>query len=202
MHAARSMNVAACTASVKTRAVSLRARTTSTTSASGCTTPVSLLASMTATTAVVSSICPANCSTSTTPLWSTSNSLQRTPGVRAAARHDSRTAGCSTAALSTDTPPPPAPPPDRTAPTVPDTARLADSVPPEVKTMSRGSRPSAAATSSRDSSSRRRARCAGRWLPVGLPSGTDRASAMASATSERSGVVAPWSRYVVTSSLM
>ena len=115
------------------------------------------------------------------------SSRQVTPGHRAAARHDSRTAGCSTAEHTTT-----AERPSRTAaPSAPKTARLADSVPPEVKMISPGSRPSWAATSSRASSSRRRARWAGRWLPVGLPRGSDRASAMACATSGRSGVVAP-----------
>ena len=55
------MNVAACTASVKTRAVSLCWRAPHrSTAPRGCTTPVSLLASMTATNAVVSSTCAAN----------------------------------------------------------------------------------------------------------------------------------------------
>ena len=45
-------------------------------------------------------------------------------------------------------------------------------------------------------------RGAGRWLPVGFPNGSARASAMACATSGRNGVVAPWSRYVEWHSLM
>ena len=101
-------------------------------------------------------------------------------------------AGCSTAEYSTTA----SPRSRRAASAGPSTARLADSVPPEVKTISPGSRPRKAATSSRASSSRRRARCAGGMAAGRVPeqAGAAWTSAMAAATSGRSGVVAAWSR--------
>ena len=72
---------------------------------------------------------------------------------------------------------------------MPATARLSDSVPPEVKSTSLGRAPSAAAIASRDSSTRRRAArpevCSDEALPV-----ADIASVMAATTSGRTGVVA------------
>ena len=78
----------------------------------------------------------ASASRSTTPYASTGSSRTSAPSS-AAARADSRTAGCSTADTSTT-----ASPVERNAAsTTPSTARLADSVPPEVKTISPASRP-------------------------------------------------------------
>ena len=144
---------------------------------------------MTATIVVREESVRASASRSTTPCASTGSSRTSAPKA-AAARADSRTAGCSTAEHSST-----ASPRSRSAASAtPRTARLSDSVPPEVKTISPGSRPRKAATSSRASSRSRRARWAGGWLPVGLPSGAAWTSAMAARTSGRSGVVAAWSR--------
>ncbi len=160
---------------------------------SGWVTPVSLLAVMTATLVTLDDSVRASASGSTTPYSSTGSSRMSRPAL-AAARADSRTAGCSTAEHRTTA----SPRSCRAAWAGPSTARLADSVPPDVKTISPGSRPRKAATSSRASSSRRRARWAAGWLPVGFPRLTSPApawtSAMAAATSGRSGVVAAWSR--------
>ena len=190
---ARSRKDAAWTASVNTAASGASRRTASTTSETGSTTPVSLLAVMTATRITSEESASANASSSTMPRPSTGSSRTSAP-ARAAARADSSTAGCSTAECSRT-----ARPLSRSAASAtPSTARLADSVPPEVKTTSPGSRPRKAATSSRASSSRRRPRWAGGWLPVGFPSGVAWTSAIAARTSGRSGVVAALSRYVVT----
>ena len=71
----------------------------------------------------------------------------------------------------------------------PATARLSDSVPPEVKSTSLGRAPSASAIVSRDSSTRRRAArpalCSDEALPV-----SDIASETAATTAGRTGVVA------------
>ena len=81
----------------------------------------------------------------------------------------------------------------RLARKIPATARLSDSVPPEVKSTSLGRAPSAAAIVSLDSSTRRRAArpevCSDEALPV-----SDIAADMAATTSGRTGVVAAWSR--------
>lgn len=75
----------------------------------------------------------------------------------------------------------------------PFTARLSDSVPPPVKTISLGRAPSAAASVSRDSSTVRRARrpaaCSAEAFPV-----TVRCAVIAWTASGSMGVVAAWSR--------
>ena len=188
---ARSMKGAACTASVNTQALGARRRTTAMRSASGCSTPVSLLAVMTA-----------------TPVTRDKRVRQRV-GIDDAVVVDGELAGVETGLgrgtadsahgrvlhrrIQED----------RFAPVLPgrrggpSTARLADSVPPDVKTTSPGSRPRNAATSSRASSSRRRARWAGAVAPGRVAECAAPApwtSAMAAATSGRSGAAAAWSR--------
>ena len=116
-------------------------RTASTTSASGWITPVSLLASMTATSACTRRRQRARqrVEVDARRTRSTGSSRDVDAERSPAARHDSRTAGCSTAEHSTHGL---AAAPDAAASaSVPRTARLADSVPPEVKTISPGSRP-------------------------------------------------------------
>ncbi len=188
---ATSTYAAACTASVNTTASGARRRTDATTSATGWITPVSLLAVITATTVHLDDKARASASRSSTPKESTGSSRTSAP-ISPAARADSRTAGCSTADTSTSA----SPVVERNAAsTTPSTARLADSVPPEVKTISPGSRPKKAATESRASSNKARARCAGGWLPVGFPSARSWTTAIAAATSGRSAAVAAQSKY-------
>ena len=76
---------------------------------------------------------------------------------------------------------------------MPLSARLSDSVPPEVKTISLGRQLSAWAIRSRDSSTTRRARRPEACSELGLPT-SPRWSVMASIATGSIGVVAAWSR--------
>ncbi len=76
---------------------------------------------------------------------------------------------------------------------MPLTARLSDSVPPEVKTISLGRQLSAWAIRSRDSSTTRRAPRPEACNELGLPTSARR-EVIASMASGSIGVVAAWSR--------
>ncbi len=78
--------------------------------------------------------------------------------------------------------------------TAPNTAALSASVPPPVNTTSPGRQPIAAATTSRASSTLRRASRAKRCDPDGLANRSERNGSIASTASGRIGVVAAWSR--------
>ena len=132
-------------ASVWTAVLGLTRLTNSATSATSWMVPVSLLTAITDTTQESSSTRPATCSGSTLPYPSTSAVATRQPR-RPRKPAASRTASCSVAPTTT----PPRPPPARAAPF---TARLSDSVPPPVKTISWGRQPSRPAARSRADSS-------------------------------------------------
>ena len=188
---ARSSHGAACTASVNTYAWGARRLIMCMRSARGWSTPVSLLAVMMATAVTRDDSMRAR-RVGVDDAGGVDGELVRLqPGFRRGAGRLTYGRVFDGGVSSTASPRT-----GRAASAGPSTARLADSVPPEVKTISPGSRPRKAATSSRASSSSRRARCAAGWLPVGLPNTPSPAStsAMAAATSGRSGAVAAWSR--------
>src|SRR5512135_30542 len=83
----------------------------------------------------------------------------------------------------------------RAASAAPTTARLSDSVPPDVKNTWVGSAPRALATCRRACSRPARAARPKRWALDGLPKVSPRYGSTASRTSGRTGVVAAWSRY-------
>jgi hypothetical protein len=76
---------------------------------------------------------------------------------------------------------------------MPLTARLSDSVPPEVNTTSLGRQPNACAIVSRDSSTTRRACRPDACSELGLPT-SSRWAVIASTAAGTIGVVAAWSR--------
>ncbi len=150
----------ACTASVWIVTGKPADRIRRVTSPIGWITPVSLFAVITDTIAVRSVTADTTSPGSTLPEESTGTmtiSCPRRPRNRA----DSRTAACSTAVVTT--------PPLR-ARAAPTTARLSDSVPPPVNTISSGrAAPIAAAILSRASSIAFFAMRAAAWIPDGFP---------------------------------
>ena len=125
----------------------------------------------------------------------TSSSVTAPTPSTAAAPHAAARIGSSTAACSIAEHTAPMVSPDlaRSA-SVPRTARLSDSVPPDVNTISVGSAPSTCATRSRASSTATRASRAIRCEPEALPKRSAANGAIASITSGRTGDVAAWSR--------
>ena len=100
-----------------------------------------------------------------------------------------RTASCSIAPATRRRRPAPA-----AASATPRMARLFDSEPPDVNTISVGSAPIKPATADRASSRAVLASCPYAWTLDGLPKTSRRARAIASATGGATGVVALWSR--------
>ncbi len=178
--AATSIQPRAATASVCNSARGARSRTSAATSTRGCTEPTSLLTSITDTNPTSGPRASASASRSTTPDRSTGTIVPPT------ASQALRTAWCSTAVHIT------VPRPD---PCTPRTARLSDSVPPEVNTTSPASHPRHCATTSRASSIATWTRRAAVCEPDGLPKCSVRYGSIAANDSGRIGVVAAWSRY-------
>jgi len=118
---------------------------------------------------------------SSRPDRSTGTRTTSTPARSSSAQAPSR-AGCSTEVVTTF----------RLA--RPRTARASASVPPEVKTISRGSQPSAAPDCSRARSISARASWPGLWTEEGFANTSARAGIMAAITAGSSGVVALASR--------
>ncbi len=153
-------------------------------SAIGWIVPISLFASITDTRAVSRSITARSRSGSTTPVRSTGSSDVRQPR-RARALQVLSTASCSMAlAIRWRRP-------DASrASAAPRMAKLSDSVPPLVNTISEGSALSSAATDERAASSAALARWPKACTLDGLPNSSRRAAATASTTSGSRGVVA------------
>ncbi len=174
---------AACTASQSRTAPAAWA--SSATAATGWPVPTSLLAAITATRAVRPGRSrPASRSGSTRPRPSTGARSTRAPASASAQAAASSTAWCSTA--------------EQTrcrssggrASTVPLTARLSASVPPEVNTTSAGAAPTRAATCSRAvSTAARAARPWPCWLD-GLAAGRSSSGSIAARASGRNGALA------------
>ncbi len=152
-------------------------------SATGWIVPTSLLADWMLTRVVRSVILAAISSGSTRPCESTETRVISNPW-RSRTSAACSTALCSTALVIRCRPLALA------AQATPLRARLSASVPPEVKTISRGFAPSAAAIRSRASSSPWRARRPEAWMLEGLPWCSVRYGSIASSTSGRSGEVA------------
>ncbi len=150
------------------------------------TAPVSLLARMSDTTAVFASSADASPSSSGSPSPSTGTSTGSKPS---SARESpaSRTAGCSAAEKTTRLRPGSR---SRAARAAPLTARVSDSVPPEVKTISSGRTPRADATASRADSTAFLAARPGAWIEEGLAAREVSHGSIASSASGRRGVVA------------
>ena len=98
------------------------------------------------------------------------------------------TAGCSIRVVTTWSPGRPLPH------SVPQSAQLFDSVPPEVKTTSRVSAPMRSATARRASSTTARASWPKRWTELAFPKTPPSAGSIASSTAASTGVVALLSR--------
>ena len=139
-----------------------RARQTELISEIGCIVPTSLLAAITLTSTVRSVMADSTASGSTKPCSSTARYVTSKPW-RSSRAHSWRTALCSMALVMMCRPRADA------AQATPLMARLSDSVPPLVNTISRGLAPSSIATVSRASSSPWRARRPERWMLEGLP---------------------------------
>ena len=162
-----------------------------------CTVPTSLLAHMTVATATSSAVperLGQRLRARPGPLG-----VDRQPGdlgalVLAQPVDASSTAWCSTGLTTSRRRRASAP---RRAQKMPLTARLSLSVPPPVKMTSDGRAPSAAAIRSRDSSTTRRARAAAACSDDALPTRPSCAVIAASASGSI-GVVAAWSRYVMS----
>ncbi len=146
--------------------------------------PVSLLTSMRLASLVPRSRAPRNRSGSTVPDGFGSTRHTSWPrSSRCAAQ--SRTDGCSIAEMTNRSVVPAS---------VPATARLFASVPPEVKVISSGRAPIRSATAARALSTASRARRPPSWRVEGFPGRSRRAAVIASRTAGSSGVVALWSR--------
>ena len=176
----------ACTASVWMIAPADLANATS--SGIGCTTPVSLLTHITVTIAVSLPIASRASSRSTTPDGNT-RSMRSTPPSIAAWCTAPSTALCSMGDVTMVWRAP-----VRMVRQPPSTARLSDSVPPEVMTTSSTCAPKQRATRSRASSSAARASRPQRCVDDGFPKRGPKNGSIAAKTSGRTGVVAAWSR--------
>src|SRR6266545_1974330 len=174
---------AACTASQSSSAPAWWA--SSEAPATGCAVPTSLLAAITATSAVrPGRSTAASPSSSTLPAWSTGARSRLAPASATAHSAAWSTAWCSTAEATSWRPP------GSRASTVPLTARLSASVPPEVNTTWEGAAPTRAATCSLAvSTAARAARPGPCWLD-GLADGRSRSGSMAASASGRSGALA------------
>jgi hypothetical protein len=157
-----SSQLTACTASLCTTARGAPARTIAAAAATGWMVPTSLLTAITDTTARSGWSAASSAARSRTPSGRTATVWPPTRST------GSSTAGCSMAEHSASGAPVGV---DRSvvaASTAPKMARLSDSVPPDVNTISSGSTPRVAATVSRDASIARRAARASRCAPVAL----------------------------------
>ncbi len=184
----------ACTASVCSGTPTAWA--TAASAARSLTAPISLLAHMTLATAtsVPSPSASASASAVTAPVGSTSSQVTSAPSCSTSHSTLSRTAWCSAGLTTTRVR---RGSPSRRAQNMPLTARLSLSVPPPVNSTSEGRAPRAAASRSRDCSAVRRASrplaCSDDALPTRAS-----CSVIAATASGSIGVVAAWSRYVMT----
>ena len=161
-----------------------RSRQSAPISATGWIVPTSLLAAMTETRTVSGRIAAATSAAATIPDGPTPTRVTSKPS-RSSDRHGSSTAACSIAVVTMWRPFPAC---DRA---IPFTARLSDSVAPEVKTISSGAAPMRAATCSRARSTARCASWPNAWLrPDGLPYFSPKNGSMAATTAGSAGVVA------------
>jgi hypothetical protein len=139
-----------------------RSRVIFDTSSMGCKVPVSLLACIRETRMVLSPMAFLTSLGSTWPVRSTGRTVTRAPRV-SKNRQGLITAGCSVAAVMMWLPF------SRSSKKAPFMAKLFDSLPPLVKTISEGWQPSRSATWARARSTAWRAGAPAQWLADGLP---------------------------------
>ncbi len=151
--------------------------------------PVSWFAACTETRIVSGRSAATTFSADTRPVNEQGTRVTAKPRVSSSQRHESSTGRFSTAVVTTCRPRAPY------ASATPLIARLSASVPPEVKTISRGSTRSRSATWARAASTAASASQPSRWLRLaGWPKRSDSQGRIASTTRGSAGVVARWSR--------